>query len=86
MIFVFGKHYYALESEKKKRNLADTAIIRIEEICPFPAAQIRSIVAQYKNADQFIWAQEGINIHRQSIQIYESIISIYSFDLSTTKK
>ena len=59
LIFVFGKHYYALQSEKQKRNLTDTAIIRIEEICPFPAAQIRSIVAQYKNADQFIWAQEG---------------------------
>ncbi len=46
-------------SEKNKRKLDNVAIIRIEEICPFPANQIRNIVSQYKNANEFIWAQEG---------------------------
>lgn len=58
MIFVFGKHYYELSSEKEKRKQENVAIIRIEELSPFPANQIRSILNKYKNAKEFVWAQE----------------------------
>ena len=42
VIFVFGKHYYALAMEKANKKANDIAIIRIEEICPFPALEIRN--------------------------------------------
>jgi len=58
LVFVFGKHYYALEAEKAKRQANDVAIIRLEELSPFPAAQVRKVVGEYKNAKEFVWSQE----------------------------
>ena len=37
VIFTCGRHYYTLLDERKKRNLVDkVALVRIEELCPFP--------------------------------------------------
>lgn len=60
VIFVFGKHYYALEEERSKRGAAaeNVAIVRIEEISPFPASELRDVLKSYKNAKEFVWAQE----------------------------
>jgi probable 2-oxoglutarate dehydrogenase E1 component DHKTD1 len=60
LIFVCGKHYYELSAEKEKRKLEDVAIIRLEELSPFPADQIRQVISKYKNVkkSEYIWAQE----------------------------
>ena len=58
LIFVFGKHYYALSEEKARRNSNEVAIIRVEEMSPFPADQLRKIVSGYKNASEYVWSQE----------------------------
>jgi probable 2-oxoglutarate dehydrogenase E1 component DHKTD1 len=58
VIFVFGKHYYALEAEKAKRKADDVAIVRIEELTPFPTNEIRQVLNEYKNVKEFVWAQE----------------------------
>lgn len=55
---MFGKHYYVLEAEKMKRNLKDVAIVRVEELSPFPAEELRKCLKEYKNAKEFIWSQE----------------------------
>jgi probable 2-oxoglutarate dehydrogenase E1 component DHKTD1 len=64
LIFVFGKHYYELSAEKK-RKLENVAIIRVEELSPFPAKEIRTILNKYKNAKEFVWAQEE---HRNQVR------------------
>ena len=38
--------------------IQQVAIIRLEELCPFPASELRKVVGQYKNATEFVWAQE----------------------------
>lgn len=58
LIFVSGKHYYDLQAESIKRGASDVAIIRLEELSPFPASELRTIIAQYKNACEFVWSQE----------------------------
>jgi probable 2-oxoglutarate dehydrogenase E1 component DHKTD1 len=58
VIFVFGKHYYVLEAEKAKRKAEDVAIVRVEELSPFPAHELRKVLNEYKNAKEFVWAQE----------------------------
>lgn len=55
---MFGKHYYALQAEKAKRQANDVAIIRVEELSPFPAHELRQVINEYKNAKEFVWAQE----------------------------
>lgn len=58
LVFVSGKLYYELMAEKQKRKAEDVAFIRIEQLCPFPAQQLRSVLNEYKNAKQFVYAQE----------------------------
>ncbi|XP_005993894.1 2-oxoadipate dehydrogenase complex component E1 isoform X2 [Latimeria chalumnae] len=55
-----GKHYYALVKHRETSGKAqqNTAVIRIEELCPFPLEALQQEMAKYKNARDFIWSQE----------------------------
>jgi probable 2-oxoglutarate dehydrogenase E1 component DHKTD1 len=57
-VLVSGKLYYELAEEREKRGYSDTALVRVEEFAPFPIDQISVELGKYKNAKQFIWAQE----------------------------
>ncbi|KAH7729869.1 Transketolase-like [Aphelenchoides avenae] len=58
VIFVSGKHAYLLLKERDERKLNDTAIVRLEGICPFPVEDIRDAVNAYPNAGEYVWSQE----------------------------
>ncbi|HHZ65570.1 MAG TPA: hypothetical protein EYN51_08775, partial [Flavobacteriales bacterium] len=34
------------------------AIIRVEQMYPFPKTQLSAIIARYKNAERYVWLQE----------------------------
>jgi 2-oxoglutarate dehydrogenase E1 component len=54
-----GKIYYELFDEREKNhNDGTTALIRVEQLYPFPADQIASAMKSYPNLKQIIWAQE----------------------------
>jgi 2-oxoglutarate dehydrogenase E1 component len=51
IIFCSGKVYYDALNERKKRDLDDKiAIVRLEQICPFPFDLIEDELVKYKNA------------------------------------
>lgn len=52
-----GKVYYDLLERQEKDKRKDVAIIRLEQLHPFPENQMKEILAQYKNAE-IIWVQE----------------------------
>jgi len=58
VVFCTGKVYYDLLEEKEKIQANNTAIIRIEQLHPFPLNQIRKIMAKYQNASDYLWTQE----------------------------
>jgi 2-oxoglutarate dehydrogenase E1 component len=58
IVFCSGKFYYDLIEHREKTNSSDTAIIRIEQLYPFPEKQIAALLKKYENAEHFIWAQE----------------------------
>ncbi|XP_068204205.1 2-oxoadipate dehydrogenase complex component E1 [Palaemon carinicauda] len=58
VVFVSGKHYYTLAAEREARGIKDTAIIRLEALCPFPTNEVNSELAKYKKAKSFVWSQE----------------------------
>lgn len=58
LVFCTGKFYYDLTEHREKRNSEDTAIIRIEQLYPFPEKQIAAVLKKYSEAEHFIWAQE----------------------------
>ena len=57
VIFCSGQVYYDLEAKREKEGSHDVAIVRVENICPFPFKEVAGEVAKYKNA-QVTWAQE----------------------------
>ncbi|XP_064622382.1 2-oxoadipate dehydrogenase complex component E1-like [Lineus longissimus] len=58
VVICCGKHYYALDKHRGTENINDVAIIRLEELCPFPVEDIRNELNKYKNAKEFVWSQE----------------------------
>ena len=58
LVFCSGKLYYDLIEEREKKNIEDTALIRLEQLYPLPEIQIRKILDKYKNAKDYIWSQE----------------------------
>lgn len=50
VVFVSGKHYYTLLGEREARGIKDTAIIRVESLCPFPTQEISEELQKYKQA------------------------------------
>ncbi len=58
LVFCTGKIYYDLLSEKEKLKNETVALVRIEQLYPFPKRQVFDLVAKYKNAKTTLWAQE----------------------------
>lgn len=58
LVFCSGKIYFELLERKRAENAGHIALIRIEQLFPFPAAQVNQIIEGYPAAKRFIWAQE----------------------------
>ena len=57
VILCSGKIYYDLFEKRGAMGIKDTAIIRLEQLYPFPIQELREVIAKHKNA-KFIWCQE----------------------------
>ena len=53
-----GKVYYDLFEKRRERKSDDVAIVRIEQLYPFPEAQLKQIFSRYKTTKEWIWVQE----------------------------
>jgi len=58
LILCMGKIYYDLAGKRRSMNIEDTAIVRIEQLYPFPEQELAAIVKQYPGVRQAIWCQE----------------------------
>ncbi|MDE2260700.1 MAG: 2-oxoglutarate dehydrogenase E1 component [Betaproteobacteria bacterium] len=53
-----GKVYYDIVAERKARGIADIAVIRLEQLYPFPHTEFATELKKYPNARSVVWAQE----------------------------
>ena len=53
-----GKVYYDLLEKRRELGLDHVALIRVEQLYPFPEARIEAELARYPNAEILVWAQE----------------------------
>lgn len=58
LLFCTGKIAVELMTKEDRQQHLDTAIIRIEQLLPFPEEEIQSIVGRYMNAKATAWVQE----------------------------
>ena len=57
VVLCSGKVYFDLLAERRKRKIDDIAIMRIEQLYPFPFTRLGVRLSQYPNAE-VVWCQE----------------------------
>jgi 2-oxoglutarate dehydrogenase E1 component len=58
VVFCAGKVYYDIAAERAKRGIDDVAVVRIEQLYPFPHDEFAAQIDLYPNAKSIVWAQE----------------------------
>ena len=58
VILCSGKVYYDLLQQREQHNKTDVAIIRIEQLYPFPTEEVQAELAKFTQAKVVIWCQE----------------------------
>ncbi len=58
VVFCSGKVYFDLLESRRNDAINDVAIVRIEQLYPFPTREYAAVVKKYKNANEIVWCQE----------------------------
>ncbi len=58
VVMCSGKVYYDLLEKREKDKIKDVALIRLEQLHPFPKKQVSDLLDKYTKAQEFVWLQE----------------------------
>jgi 2-oxoglutarate dehydrogenase E1 component len=58
VIICSGKIYYELLEARRVNRIHDIAILRVEQIYPFPGEQLDALLSQYTDTNDLLWCQE----------------------------
>ena len=58
VVLCSGKVWADVEGDERRAADESVAVVRLEELYPFPGEELRSILAAYPNADEIVWLQE----------------------------
>ena len=58
LVLCTGKVYYDLVEKRREHGLDHVAIVRVEQLYPFPEDEIKAVIARYPKALDICWAQE----------------------------
>jgi 2-oxoglutarate dehydrogenase E1 component len=58
VIFSSGRVFFDLLKARRKDGLRDLALVRIEQLYPFPSEEYEAVLERYPNAREVVWCQE----------------------------
>lgn len=58
VVMCSGKVYYELLEQRREKQLSHIAIVRVEQLYPFPTERLTDVLKQYNNATEVFWCQE----------------------------
>jgi 2-oxoglutarate dehydrogenase E1 component len=58
LLFCTGKVYYALAAARATAKRDDVAIVRVEQLYPFPQKELSEVLGRYRRAEEVLWVQE----------------------------
>jgi 2-oxoglutarate dehydrogenase E1 component len=58
VVMCSGQVYYDLMAAREERKIGNVAIVRLEQMYPFPASEVQDILARYSETADVVWAQE----------------------------
>jgi len=58
VVFCSGKVYFDLLRARRKEGLRDVALVRLEQLYPFPGEEYQAVLNRYANLREVVWCQE----------------------------
>ncbi|MFT4020114.1 MAG: 2-oxoglutarate dehydrogenase E1 component [Acinetobacter sp.] len=58
LVLCGGKVYYDLLEKRRELELGNVAIVRVEQLYPYPEQRLLEVLAQYPNVKDIVWCQE----------------------------
>jgi 2-oxoglutarate dehydrogenase E1 component len=58
IVFCSGKVYFDLLKSRRESKVESVAIVRLEQLYPFPSEEYQAILQKYSNAREIVWCQE----------------------------
>jgi 2-oxoglutarate dehydrogenase complex dehydrogenase (E1) component-like enzyme len=58
VVLCSGKIYFDLLKGRDERGVDDVALVRVEQLYPFPQAELQEVLARYRQAEDVMWVQE----------------------------
>jgi 2-oxoglutarate dehydrogenase E1 component len=58
VVLTSGKLYYDLQKAREERKVQEVALLRLEQLYPFPAEALARALARYASDAELVWAQE----------------------------
>jgi 2-oxoglutarate dehydrogenase E1 component len=58
LVFCSGKVYFDLLKSRRESKVETVAIVRLEQLYPFPSEEYQAILQKYSNAREIVWCQE----------------------------
>ena len=58
VVFCSGKIYYDVRAARRERGITDIAVVRLEQLYPFPHDEFKAQIERYSNAREVVWCQE----------------------------
>jgi 2-oxoglutarate dehydrogenase E1 component len=59
VVLCSGKFYFDLVASEYRAKYPQVAIVRVEQLYPFPAQDLAAAFALYPNMEEIVWAQEA---------------------------
>jgi 2-oxoglutarate dehydrogenase E1 component len=53
-----GKVYYTLDAAREQNKIEDVALVRIEQLSPFPQKELQAVLNKYRRTQEVAWVQE----------------------------
>jgi 2-oxoglutarate dehydrogenase E1 component len=58
VVLCSGHVWTAVEGDERRTAAADVAVVRVEELYPFPSEALSELLDSYRHADEVVWLQE----------------------------
>ena len=82
VVLCSGKVYYDLIEDAAKRGVGDVAIMRVEQLYPFPRKEVAEQLAKYPATKEIVWCQEEPMNQGAWYQIQHHLLAVIGDDHS----
>jgi 2-oxoglutarate dehydrogenase E1 component len=58
LVMCSGTVFYDLREARRAQNIGNVALVRLEQLYPFPEEELSAVFARYTNLTEVVWCQE----------------------------